>query len=73
MDVACATAAPRRHAPRLSRRDDHRRRLANRVALAFLPLAVVATGLAGTVYLVAQQSLRSAVGGRPWVQPAASR
>lgn len=31
---------------------------ARRAALVFLPLAVVATGLAGTVYAVAQQSLR---------------
>jgi hypothetical protein len=36
-----------------------RRRLARRAALAFLPLAVLATGLAGTIYLVAQQGLRS--------------
>lgn len=32
--------------------------LARRAALAFLPLAVLATGLAGTIYVVAQQSLR---------------
>jgi len=36
-----------------------RRRLVQRAALAFLPIAVLATGLAGTVYLVAQQGLRS--------------
>lgn len=36
-----------------------RRRLALRAILAFIPLAVLATGLAGTVYLVAQQGLRS--------------
>jgi len=36
-----------------------RRRALGRAALAFLPLAVLATGLAGTVYIVAQQSLRS--------------
>ena len=35
-----------------------RRRLALRAVIAFLPLAVLATGLAGTVYLVAQQGLR---------------
>lgn len=34
------------------------RRLARRAALVFLPLAVLATGLAGTIYVVAQQSLR---------------
>ncbi len=37
----------------------NRRRLVQRSALVFLPLAVLATGLAGTVYLVAQQGLRS--------------
>ncbi len=36
-----------------------RRRLALRAAIAIIPLAVLATGLAGTVYLVAQQDLRS--------------
>ena len=35
------------------------RRTLRRAILAFLPLVVLATGLAGTVYLVAQQGLRS--------------
>lgn len=36
-----------------------RRSVARHAVLVFLPLAVLATGLAGTVYLVAQQGLRS--------------
>ncbi len=36
-----------------------RRRLLTRAVLAFIPFAVLATGLAGTVYLVAQQGLRT--------------
>ena len=39
--------------------DIERRRLVRRALAAFLPLAVAVTGLAGTVYLVAQQGLRS--------------
>jgi hypothetical protein len=39
-------------------RDRSRHALRN-AALAFVPLAVLATGLAGTIYLVAQQGLRS--------------
>ena len=35
------------------------RRVLLRAAIAFLPLAVLAAGLAGTVYVVAQQALRS--------------
>ncbi len=35
------------------------RRLLRSAGLLFLPLAVVATGLAGTVYIVAQQALRA--------------
>jgi hypothetical protein len=38
---------------------DHRRRTLRRAALLLVPFAVVATGLAGTIYLVAQQGLRS--------------
>ena len=54
---------PRRHpnaAPGVSDPvDNDRRRFVARAALAFLPLAILVTGLAGTVYLVAQQGLRS--------------
>ena len=38
---------------------NRRQSVLRRAILAFLPLAVLATGLAGTVYLVAQQELRS--------------
>jgi len=37
----------------------NRRRIIRRAVLAFVPLAVLATGLSGTLYVVAQQGLRS--------------
>jgi len=52
-------ASPRRPVLRLCPTMTDLPRILRRAVLAFVPLAVLASGLAGTVYLVAQQGLRS--------------